>query len=184
MVRAFIMVKTAAGKSADLQNRIREMDAVLDANVVAGQYDIIVEAEAEEVYDVIHTVATNVRELDGVVDTLRETIRTDDGFEQFSTAHALAMVREEYPDRMASADLSGDGGVGYALVWVADFDSRELHRIVVELLVELMEHAISHADARPTVAEFEQQMAEFDVDGFVDAYRRERELEDEHDTAL
>ena len=46
MVRAFITVKTAAGKSADLQNRIREMDAVLDANVVAGQYDSIVEAEA------------------------------------------------------------------------------------------------------------------------------------------
>jgi len=69
MVRAFIMVKTAAGKSADLQNRIREMEAVLDANVVAGQYDIIVEAESEEVYDVIHTVATDVRELDGVVDT-------------------------------------------------------------------------------------------------------------------
>ena len=119
-----------------------------------------------------------------LVDTLRETIRTDDRFEQFSTAHALAMVREEYPNRVASADLSGDGGVGYALVWVTDFDSRELHRIVVELLVELMEHAISHADAGPTVAEFEQQMAEFDVDGFVDAYRRERELEDEHDTAL
>jgi len=69
MVRAFIMVKTAAGKSADLQNRIREMEAVLDANVVAGQYDIIVEAESEEMYDVIHTVATDVRELDGVVDT-------------------------------------------------------------------------------------------------------------------
>jgi len=69
MVRAFIMVKTAAGKSADLQNQIREMAAVLDASVVAGQYDIIVEAEAEEVYDVIHTVATEVTELDGVVDT-------------------------------------------------------------------------------------------------------------------
>ena len=69
MVRAFITVKTAAGKSADLQNRIREMDAVLDANVVACQYDIIVEAEAGEVYDVIHTVATDIRELDGVVDT-------------------------------------------------------------------------------------------------------------------
>jgi len=69
MVRAFIMVKTAAGKSTDLQNQVREMDAVLDANVVAGQYDIIVEAEAGEVYDLIHTVATEVTELDGVVDT-------------------------------------------------------------------------------------------------------------------
>jgi DNA-binding Lrp family transcriptional regulator len=69
MVRAFIMVKTAAGKSADLQNQVRGTDAVLDANVVAGQYDIIVEAEAGEVYDLLHTVATEVTELDGVVDT-------------------------------------------------------------------------------------------------------------------
>ncbi|MFC7072198.1 Lrp/AsnC ligand binding domain-containing protein [Halovenus rubra] len=69
MVRAFIMAKTAAGKSADLQNRIREMDAVLDAHVVAGQYDIIVEAEGEEVYEVIHAVATDLNELDGVADT-------------------------------------------------------------------------------------------------------------------
>lgn len=69
MVRAFIMVKTAAGKSASLQNRIEEMDAVLEAHVVAGQYDIIVEAEGEEVYTVIHTVATDLSELEGVVET-------------------------------------------------------------------------------------------------------------------
>ena len=78
MVRAFIMVKTAAGKSADLQNRIREMDAVLEAHVVAGQYDIIVEAEGEEVYTVIHTVATDLNELDGVTDT-RTYICLEDG---------------------------------------------------------------------------------------------------------
>ncbi len=69
MVRAFIMVKTTAGKSADLQERIESIDGVLSAAVVAGQYDIIVEAEGEEVYAVIHTVATEVRDLEGVVDT-------------------------------------------------------------------------------------------------------------------
>jgi DNA-binding Lrp family transcriptional regulator len=69
MVRAFIMVKTAAGESATLQNRIREMDAVPEAHVVAGKYDVIAEAEAEEVYTVINTVATDLHELDGVVDT-------------------------------------------------------------------------------------------------------------------
>jgi len=69
MVRAFIMVKTAAGKSAELQERIREMDAVLDAHVVAGEYDVIVEAEADEVYTVINTVATDLHDLDGIVDT-------------------------------------------------------------------------------------------------------------------
>lgn len=116
-----------------------------------------------------------------LVDTLRVTISTEDEFDEFSTAHALAMVREEFPEEIAVADCSGDGDVGYGLVWVADMDSRELHRAVVELLVELMEHAISHAEDGPTVAEFEDQLAEFDLDEFVDAYRKQRDFdEDEH----
>lgn len=69
MVRAFIMVKTAAGRSAPLQEAIAGTDGVEEAHVVAGQYDIIVEAVGEEVYDVIHSVATRIRDLDGVVDT-------------------------------------------------------------------------------------------------------------------
>ena len=69
MVRAFIMVKTAAGRATAVQEQIQEMDAVLNAHVVAGKYDIIVEAETEEVYTVIHAVATDLNELDGVVDT-------------------------------------------------------------------------------------------------------------------
>lgn len=69
MVRAFIMVKTTAGKSADLQASIADIEGVHEAHVVAGQYDVIVEAEGGEVYDVIHSVATSVRDLEGVVDT-------------------------------------------------------------------------------------------------------------------
>jgi DNA-binding Lrp family transcriptional regulator len=69
MVRAFIMAKTSAGKSADLQAAIEAIDGVSEAHVVAGKYDIIVEAEGEEVYTVIHTVSTEIRDLDGVVDT-------------------------------------------------------------------------------------------------------------------
>jgi len=69
MVRAFVMVETAAGKSATLQERISAMDAVLDADIVAGQYDVIVEAEGDEVYTLIDTVATDLRDLGGIVDT-------------------------------------------------------------------------------------------------------------------
>ena len=69
MVRAFIMVKTAAGKSEDLLSGIRELDGVEEAHIVAGQYDIIVEAVDEEVYDVMHEVATSIRSFDGVADT-------------------------------------------------------------------------------------------------------------------
>jgi hypothetical protein len=128
----------------------------------------------------IHPLGRFVPEF--LVETLRSTITTDDDFDEFSTAHALAMVREEYPEEITVADCSGDGEVGYGLVWVGEMDSRELHRTVVELLVELMEHAISHADDGPTVTEFEEQLAEFELDAFVDAYRKERDFEDEHST--
>lgn len=69
MVRAFIMVKTAAGESATLRDEIAGMEAILEAHVVAGQYDIIVEAEGGEVYDVINAVATDLTGMEGVVDT-------------------------------------------------------------------------------------------------------------------
>ena len=44
MVTAFIMIKTAAGKSEGLLAAIRDHEGVTDAHIVAGQYDIIVEA--------------------------------------------------------------------------------------------------------------------------------------------
>jgi len=69
MVTAFIMVKTSAGKSEGLLEDIRGHEGVSEAHIVAGKYDIIVEAVGDEVYDVMHTVATRIRDLDGVVDT-------------------------------------------------------------------------------------------------------------------
>ena len=69
MVRAFIMVKAGAGQAETLLTRIRELDHVADANIVAGDVDIIVEAEAEEVYDVINSAATEIRSFDDVNDT-------------------------------------------------------------------------------------------------------------------
>jgi len=69
MVNAFIMVKTAAGKSESLLGVIRDLDGITEAHIVAGRHDIIAEAVGEEVYDVMHTVSTSVRDLEGIVDT-------------------------------------------------------------------------------------------------------------------
>jgi DNA-binding Lrp family transcriptional regulator len=69
MVKAFIMVKTAAGKSEELVATIQDITGVDEAHIVAGQYDIIVEASSEEVYDLMHSVATELRAIDGVADT-------------------------------------------------------------------------------------------------------------------
>jgi len=63
------MVKTAAGKSEDLLTAIRALSSVREAHIVAGQYDIIVEAEAGEVYEMMQEVATDIRSFDGIADT-------------------------------------------------------------------------------------------------------------------
>ena len=96
----------------------------------------------------------------------------------------MGIVLEEFPEKVVGADTSDDGVVGYAMVWVSEFDSRRLHEIAVELIVELMEHAISHAESDDAMTEFEQQMLEFDVSEFVEEYRRERDFETEHDSAV
>ena len=121
---------------------------------------------------------------ESVVDVLRTAIDTADDYEEFTTPHVMGMVVEEFPDAVVSADVSDDGDVGYALVWVTEFDDRRLHEVVVELLVELMEHAISHAEDGSAMSEFESRMEEFDVSAFVEQYRRERDSEAEDDRAI
>ncbi|MFC4552077.1 MULTISPECIES: Lrp/AsnC ligand binding domain-containing protein [Halorussus] len=69
MVHAFIMVKTAAGRSEDLLASIREHERVTEAHVVAGDFDIVVEADAEEVYDVLQTASSGISGMEGVADT-------------------------------------------------------------------------------------------------------------------
>ncbi|WP_458209593.1 Lrp/AsnC ligand binding domain-containing protein [Haladaptatus sp. NG-SE-30] len=69
MVHAFIMVNTAAGKSQSLLESVRGLGSVQEAHIVAGDYDIVVEVDAGEVYDVLQTASGDVQGLDGVVDT-------------------------------------------------------------------------------------------------------------------
>lgn len=135
-----------------------------------------------------HAVVTDVHPVsrfvpESIADVLRESIDTADDFPEFGIAHVMGIVLEEFPEAVVAADVSDDGHVGYSMVWVSDFDSRRLHAIVVELLVELMEHAVSHADS-DTAEAFERQMRAFDIEAFVDEYRREREFESEFDTPV
>jgi hypothetical protein len=112
-----------------------------------------------------------------LVEVLREAVETtSEEMPEFDTPHILGIVLEEFPDSVAFADVTDDQDVGYAMVWVTDFDSRRLHEIIVELVVELMEHAISHADREDAMTEFEEQMLSFDVEEFVEEYREQRDL--------
>ena len=119
---------------------------------------------------------------ESLVSVLRETIEPEEGGE-FDTMHMMGVVLEEFPEKVVAEDVAENSDVGYALVWVTAFDARRLHEVVVELVVELMEHAVSHADD-DAADEFERQMHAFDVEAFVEQYRREREFERETDTPV
>jgi DNA-binding Lrp family transcriptional regulator len=69
MVRAYVMVEVGGGDAAGLLDAVLGVDHVAEAHIVAGEYDIIAEVEADEVRDVMATVATAVRSLTGVADT-------------------------------------------------------------------------------------------------------------------
>lgn len=118
---------------------------------------------------------------EAIVEVLRETVETEDDFGEFGTPHIMGVVLEEFPEEVVAEDVSENGQVGYSMLWLTDFDSRRLHVIVVELLIELMDHAISHAENDDAATEFEEQMLEFDVEAFVDDYREARDFESEHD---
>lgn len=113
-----------------------------------------------------------------LIETLREVVDTADAGElgEFGTPHLMGIVMEELPGDIAVGDVSDDQHLGYALVWVTDVDARRLHEIIVELVIELMDHAISHADDETAMTEFETHMLEFDIEAFVEQYRRERDL--------
>jgi hypothetical protein len=114
---------------------------------------------------------------DFLVEVLREAVETtSEEMPEFDTPHVLGIVLEEFPEAVTVADHSDDGDVGWAMVWVTEFDSRRLHEVIVELVVELMEHAVSHSDDAGAVTDFERQMTEFDVAAFVEQYRAERDL--------
>lgn len=133
-----------------------------------------------------HAVVTDVHPPsrflpESLVEDLRVAVETDDGFGEFGTPHLMGMVMEEFPDVVATADVSETGEVGYAVLWITDFESRRLHEVIVELVVEMMDHAVSHSPHDDTRSAFEEQMARFDVSTFVEQYRRERDFESEHD---
>jgi len=69
MVRAYVMVKTTPGSSGDVVTAVRDDERVREAHVVAGEYDLVVEVEADGVYEVLQSASDGIRSLDGVSDT-------------------------------------------------------------------------------------------------------------------
>lgn len=66
MVKAYLMVITAAGTTPDILPQIREIDGVTEAHAIAGDYDIIVEIETDEVERLFPTITSRIQGIEGV----------------------------------------------------------------------------------------------------------------------
>ena len=139
------------------------------------------ECSCGDVHAVVMDVHPTERFLPGfLVEVLREAIETtSEEMPEFGTPHLMGIVLEEFPQRVVASDCSEDQDVGWSLLWVTTFDSRRLHEIIVELVVEVMEHAVSHAEDEAAMREFESKMLQFDVSEFVEQYRAERDLSED-----
>lgn len=111
-----------------------------------------------------------------VVDVLESIIEPADGTE-FGTHHLLGLVLEEFPDQVADANVADNGQIGCQHIWVTSFESRRLHAVIVELIVELMDHAMTHSEDDEARSSFTASLETFDVDAFVERYRAERDLD-------
>lgn len=69
MVHAFVMVITDVAASESLLWIIRDLPPVVEAHIVAGEHDLIVEISTEEVYEILQTTTSEIQSLDGVLET-------------------------------------------------------------------------------------------------------------------
>lgn len=69
MVHAYVMVKTGAGESEHILADIRDIPEITEGHIVAGDFDMIVEVDVEDVYAVLQAAASELQSLDGVVET-------------------------------------------------------------------------------------------------------------------
>ncbi len=66
MVYAYTTVDAATGTSEAVCEALADVEGVVDAHVIAGDFDVIIELEGETPHDVLETMTTAIRPLEGV----------------------------------------------------------------------------------------------------------------------
>ncbi|MFP4530885.1 MAG: DUF5815 family protein [Halodesulfurarchaeum sp.] len=119
---------------------------------------------------------------ESVTEVLAETLAAE-GTEmsEFGMVPLMGLVMDAYPEQVVAHDASEDGSTGYAAAWIADFDAREFHEIVVRTVLEVMAQAVTAVGDDSAADAFSDVRADFDVEEFVEEYRSVRDFEDEFD---
>jgi DNA-binding Lrp family transcriptional regulator len=70
VVTAYILIQTEVGKAAKVAKDIVDITGVRQAQAVAGPYDVIVRAEAQNIDELGQLVVARVQAVDGITRTL------------------------------------------------------------------------------------------------------------------
>jgi DNA-binding Lrp family transcriptional regulator len=70
VIAAYILIQTQAGKAAIVATALREVPGVLETASLAGPYDVIARAQAQDIDALARLVASRVQALDGVRQTM------------------------------------------------------------------------------------------------------------------
>jgi DNA-binding Lrp family transcriptional regulator len=68
-VTAYVLIQTEVGRAEKVAKESREIKGVIDADNVAGPYDVIVKAEAQSLDDLGKLVVSELQKVDGITRT-------------------------------------------------------------------------------------------------------------------
>jgi len=69
MAKAYLLINAESGSETNVMNGLKKTNAVKEAHMVYGVYDIIARLEAETMADLKDSISWKIRRLDGVRST-------------------------------------------------------------------------------------------------------------------
>ena len=68
--RAYILIETKVGQARDVLIALRDMENVVESDIITGTYDLIVLAEADDMVALVDLVTAQVQNIGGVERTI------------------------------------------------------------------------------------------------------------------
>jgi DNA-binding Lrp family transcriptional regulator len=68
-VTAYVLIQTEVGRAEKVATATRAIDGVIDADNVAGPYDVIVKAQAPSLDDLGRLVVSEIQKVEGITRT-------------------------------------------------------------------------------------------------------------------
>jgi len=69
MAVGYILINVSPGAEFDVYEKTQQLEAVVDATLLFGDYDLILKLSAESLGAIAATVVESIRQIEGVLDT-------------------------------------------------------------------------------------------------------------------